>query len=107
DLHDGLGDAELVDPAPHHPLGALDGVGAVGDRTLRLVHLEGEVNAALEVETEVDGNAPDRGVLHQSGGGVTHALRVAGRDQRPDAEGEQDPDGDQAWANGSHRVPTG
>ena len=47
DLHDRLARAEFIDPRPHHLLGPLDGVGAVGHGTLRRVHLEGQMNPSL------------------------------------------------------------
>jgi len=62
-----------VDPRAHHLFGELDGGGTVGHGTLRLVHLERQMNTALQIEPEIDGDAPDRGVLHAPGRRVAHA----------------------------------
>src|SRR5438876_1000950 len=74
DLHDRLAGTELIDPRAHHLLGALDGIGAVGDGALRLVDFEGQMNTALQIEAEVDGHATDRGVLHATGRRVAYPL---------------------------------
>jgi len=95
-LDDGLARAELVDPRAHHLLSALDGVGAVGDGALRLVHFERQVNTALQIEPEIDRHAPDRGVLHATRRRVAHPLGDVGRDQLPHRERQQPADGDES-----------
>src|SRR3989449_1649409 len=96
DLHDGLGRAELVDPRAYHLLGELDGGGTVGHGTLRLVHFERQMNPALQIEPEIDGDAPDRGVLHAPGRRVAHPLRDVGGNQLPHRDRQEYADGDQA-----------
>src|SRR5439155_10854941 len=74
DLHHGLLRAELVHAGADHAFGALDGVGAIGHRAFGLVDLERQVNAALEVEPQVDRHAPHRRVLHGAARGIADAL---------------------------------
>ncbi len=102
DLDDGLGRPELVDARADHAFGALDRVGAVGHRTLALVHLEGEVDAPLQVEPQVHRDAADGGVLHLPGLLVDHALLDVARDQGPDTEQGENGDGDQTPTNRVH-----
>src|SRR3989441_7754716 len=107
DLHDGLAGAELVDPCPHHFLGALNGVGAVGHGPLRLVDFERQVNPALEIEAKIDRHAPDRGVLHTTGHRVAHPLGDVAGDQLPHRQHEKRADGEQSCADRAHiRVST-
>ena len=70
-LHHRLHGTELVDARAHHALGAADGVGAVGDDAARLIELEREVNAAPQVEPQLD--------RHAAEGGVAHLTRCASR----------------------------
>src|SRR5438093_3226983 len=102
DLHHRLGGAELVDAAPHHPLRPLDRIGAVGDGPLALVHFQREVDTALEVEPEVDGNAAHGRVLHAAARGVTHPLGDVLREEEPGGEERQPCDDDQSVANRAH-----
>src|SRR6266702_2211389 len=101
-LHHGLGHAELVDAGAHHALGAPDRFRRIGNRAFRSIHLEREVDPALEIEAEGDRDTADGRVLHHAGRGVAHALGGVGRDQRPDAQEHQPGDDDQSSANRRH-----
>ena len=103
-LHHGLLRAELVHAGADNALRALDRVGAIGDRSLRLVHLEREVNAALQIEPQVDRHPAHDRVLHRAGRRVADALRRIARHQRDDAEEDQDPDDVQPLPNLPHRL---
>src|SRR5437763_852605 len=76
--------------------GAPDRVGRVRHRSLRLIDLEGEVNPPLQIEAEVDGDAPHGRVFHAAGRGIAHPLRGVRRDQRPNAQDQEDADRDEA-----------
>jgi hypothetical protein len=58
-LHHRLGDAELIDALTDHLQGAIERLRLVCDRLLGLVDLERQMHAALQVETLLEGDAPD------------------------------------------------
>ena len=64
---------------------AVDRVGAVLHGRLRGIELEGQVDAAAEVEPEVDGDPARRLLDHLAGGGVQRALRHGARNEGQDA----------------------
>src|SRR6266702_4924787 len=103
DLHHGFLGTELVHARADDALRALDRVGAVGHRTLGLVHLERQVNAAAEVEPQVDRHAPHRRVLHGAGRDVAYAHFRVARHQGHDAQNDERADHVQPLPNLPHR----
>ena len=59
-LHQRLLDAELVDPLAQHRERQIEVPLGIGGDLLRLVELEGQVHAALEVEAPLERDAGDR-----------------------------------------------
>ena len=63
-LHQGLLDPELVDALAQHGEREIEVPLGIGRHLLRLIELEGEVHAALEVEAALERDPGDHGVAH-------------------------------------------
>ena len=99
-----LGDAELVDALAEHGEGQVDVLLGIGRDLLRLVELEGEVHAALEVEPVLDRLAEDRGVTHDTIRAQL-AHRLLPGNEGKDGGDDEDADKDEAIAKGQEHRP--
>ena len=77
-LHQGLLDAELVDPLPEDRQRQIQVALGIGGDLLRLVELERQVHAALEVEAPLERDAGHGGVAHDAVGAALAQRRPSG-----------------------------
>ena len=76
-------DAELVDPLAEHRERQVEVPLGIGRDLLRLIELEGEVHAALEVEAPLERHPGHGGVAHHAVGAALAQRRLsAGRGRR-------------------------
>ncbi len=99
-LDEGLGDPELVGPFPQHLNCPFDVLRGIGGHLVRLVELEGQVHAALEVEPVLDGDFFDLHVVHHPVGSTLPGGDLA-RDQIDDRHGDENASEYQSITNGS------
>src|SRR6185437_9945172 len=98
-------DAEFVNTVPHDLEGAIDGLRLVRHHTLRLIHFERHVNAALQIEPPLERHSRERRVVEYALGiPLTHGGGAG--EERPDRHGNQGEDSQETIAEITHATST-